>query len=373
MSAYDAVADLQFTVESVALRRRARDTSSGFERVTTTFLLRGDGEVGRGEDVTYDAEDHDALYADPDATRSDDADGDGSDPDATSHEAAVDFDDDLTGTWTVEEFSSHLDGVDLFPDVGPTTESGRHYRRWGVESAALDLALRANDTHLGAALGRERDPVRFVASTRLGDPPTTDRVDAISERGPEIEFKLDPTSDWTDEVIAALPADRVCTVDFKGHYEGTSVDQPPDPDLYERVTAAFPDAVIEDPALTDETRAVLADHEDRVAWDAPITGIDSIRALPFEPSWLNVKPSRFGTVRSLFETIEYATERGMTLYGGGQFELGVGRSHLHTLASLFYPDGPNDVAPRVYNDPTVPDRLPTPPLAPSPAPRGLDF
>jgi hypothetical protein len=37
------------------------------------------------------------------------------------------------------------------------------------------------------------------------------------------------------------------------------------------------------------------------------------------------------------------------MYGGGQFELGVGRRHIQVLASLFYADGPNDVAPKEYN------------------------
>ncbi len=275
--------------------------------------------------------------------------------------------------YTVDEFSDRLDEVDLFPVREPDRESAHHYRRWGVESAALDLALRANDTHLAAVLGLDRDPVRFVASTRLGDPPTTERVDAISERLPGVGFKLDPTSEWTDEVIAALPSERVRVVDFKGHYDGTVVDQEPDPALYERVIEAFPEAVIEDPALTPETDPVLADHHDRVSWDAPITGMASVESLPFDPAWLNVKPSRFGTVRSLFETVETARERDVSLYGGGQFELGVGRQHVQLLASLLYPDGPNDVAPAAFNDPSVPARLPAPPLAPRSGPLGLDF
>ena len=33
------------------------------------------------------------------------------------------------------------------------------------------------------------------------------------------------------------------------------------------------------------------------------------------------------------------------MYGGGQFELGVGRGQIQYLASLFHPDSPNDVAP----------------------------
>ena len=364
MTLYDTVADLEFTVDSVALGRRASDTSSDFERVTTTFHLRGPSERGRGEDVSYDAEDHDALFGDSVPTDSA--------PVAATDTAAA-FTDEFVGTWTFGEFTDHLDNVALFPADGPQRDASHHYRRWGVESAALDLALRANDTDLATALDRDRDPVQFVASTRLGDPPTTERVTAISDRVPGIGFKLDPTSEWTDDVIDALPADRVRVVDFKGHYDGTEVDQEPDADLYERVIDAFPSAVIEDPALTDETEPVLADHHDRISWDAPITGIESIESLPFEPSWLNIKPSRFGTVESVFETIEYALDREMSLYGGGQFELGVGRSHLQTLASLLYSDADNDIAPGVFNEPTVPARLPASPLAPSPAPLGLEF
>jgi hypothetical protein len=64
---------------------------------------------------------------------------------------------------------------------------------------------------------------------------------------------------------------------------------------------------------------------------------------------MNIKPSRFGTVARLLECIEYCEANGISMYGGGQFELGVGRRHIQVLASLFYPDGPNDVAPSEYN------------------------
>ncbi|WP_435127824.1 hypothetical protein [Halobaculum sp. D14] len=360
MSLFEAVADLPLTIDSVSLRRRCRDTSSGFERVTTTFRLRGGGELGRGEDVCYEPADHDALF---------------DDPDAGAPTVAVDFSGAFAGDWTFGEFSSRLDDLDLFPTKQPERPTARHYRRWAVESAALDLALRQSDTHLGAVLGRDRDPVRFVASTRLGTPPSTDRVEALTDRVPGLEFKLDPTREWTDDVVAALPADRVRILDFKALYDRDDGDVSVEPgaDYYGSLLDSFPDAVIEDPGLTEETRPLFDGEEHRVSWDYPITGVESVEDLPFEPSWLNVKPSRFGSVESLFDTLEWAADRDVSLYGGGQFELGVGRSHLHTLASLFYPDGPNDVAPAAYNDPTVPPRLPKPPLAPSAAPRGLDF
>jgi hypothetical protein len=336
MALYDSLADLSLDVDGHERTVQERATSSGFDRATTTVALSGAGETGKGEDVTYDTEDHERL---------------------------VGHDVDLAGEYTLVEFSAHLDSVDLFPEP-PEREASHHYRRWGFESAALDLALRQAGETFAGALERSADPVRFVASTRLGDDPTTDRLDDILEAYPDTEFKLDPTSEWDDDLVGALAGYPVRILDLKGRYEGTTVDQEPDPALYERVVEGFPDAVVEDPALTDGTRPFVEAAVDRLSWDAPITGVESIRELPFEPSWLNVKPSRFGTVESLLDSVEYALERDVQLYGGGQFELDAGRGQIQLLAATFYPDGPNDVAPGGYNDPDVPSGLPTSPLEP---------
>jgi hypothetical protein len=178
-----------------------------------------------------------------------------------------------------------------------------------------------------------------------------------------MRFKLDPTSDWTDEHVSALAARGVVDcLDLKGAYHGTVVDQPPDPALYRRVAEGFAEAWIEDPALTPETDAVLEPHRDRVTWDAPIHSWADVEALPFEPRCLNCKPSRFGALERLFEFYDRCAERGITLYGGGQFELGVGRGQIQLLAALFHPHTPNDVAPGGYNAPSPQAGLPTSPL-----------
>ena len=349
MALYDRIADLPLRVENDDFERHERETSSGFARATTVVALRGDDHVGRGEDVTYDTAEHDAL-----------------------HETDPDWD--LTGDYTLASFSAALDDVDLFFGRDPDRGDFHHYRRWALESAALDLALRQSETTLGSALDRRYDPVRFVVSTRLGDTPTTDRVDDWLAIQPEGEFKLDPTPEWTEELVDDLAATgAVRILDLKGTYEGTEVDNPADEDLYRRVLTGFPDAIVEDPRLTDETRELFAGEEDRVSWDHPITGVESIESLPFEPRWLNVKPSRFGTVESLLDSIEHCLEHDIRLYGGGQFELGVGREHIQTFASLFYPDGPNDVAPGGYNDPEPRAGLPESPLVAPAAPAGLGF
>jgi hypothetical protein len=352
---FDSVSDLTLVVDSSDRTRNERDTSSGFVRATTVYGLHGEGETGHGEDVTYDTEDHDALADAPALV------GDGSDQLSP-------------GEYTFAEFSDALDDVDLFPTQDPERDTAHHYRRWAVESAGLDLALRQAGQNLGDVVGRDYEQLRFVVSTRLGDDPSTERVEALLEQYPGTELKLDPTSEWTEEVVAALAEmDAVRILDLKGQYEGTEVDQEPDPELYELVFDGFPDAVVEDPGLSAATDYIVEDNAERISWDYPITGVESVESLPFEPQWLNVKPSRFGTVESLFETLEYAAEKDISLYGGGQFELGVGRGQIQALASLFYADGPNDVAPGVYNDPSVPEDAPTSPLSPSEEPVGLGF
>lgn len=345
---YDAVADLDLSIDSCELALRERETSSGFTRTTTIISLAGDGVVGTGEDVTYESDDHYTFQDRSDAF-------------------------DLAGSYTVDSFSDQIAETEFFASE-PDQPIFRNYRRWGFESAALDLALKQAETTLADQLGRSYEPVRFVVSTRLEEPPTGDRVLAWLDRNPELEFKLDPTSAWTTETVERLAeTDAVRILDLKGQYHGTTVDQPADVDLYERVLQGFPEALIEDPALTEETRPLFKDHTQRVTWDYPIRSVETVKTLPWEPAWLNCKPSRFGSVESLFATIEYCHENDIQLFGGGQFELGVGRQHLHAIASLFYPDAPNDVAPKGYNDPNPTDGLPPSPLSPPTDPEGFSW
>ncbi|APX95720.1 enolase-like domain-containing protein [Natronorubrum daqingense] len=344
---YDDVSGLSVDIDGYDLHRHERATSSGFDRVTTTVALHGGDETGTGEDVTYDNEDHNALQNAPEEFS-------------------------LNGQYTLEEFSTQLSTQELFPGTEPDQSIFRNYRRWAFESAALDLALKQAETTLAERLGREYRPVRFVVSTRLDEPPTGDRILEWLEQDPTLEFKLDPTSEWTDGTVSRLAeTDAVRVLDLKGQYHGTTVDQPADPALYERVIDGFPEALIEDPALTDETRPLFEDHEDSVTWDYPIRSVETIEDLPWEPTWLNIKPSRFGSLRALFDTLEYCENNGIRMYGGGQFELGVGREHLHAIASLFYPESPNDIAPKGYNEPEPSDDLPSSPLAPPSSTRGL--
>jgi L-alanine-DL-glutamate epimerase-like enolase superfamily enzyme len=346
LSTWELVAGLPVTIESYSLEGRELDVSSDFLRKTTTMALRGGGHTGLGEDVTYDAVDHDALQA---------------------AGAALP----LAGEWTLGSLSAHLATLDLFPEA-PVMDVSRLYRTWAYESAALDLALRQAGMPLYEVVGREPRPVTYVVSLRLGEPPSLDPLRRRLDAYPTTRFKLDPTSSWTPELIAELVATgAVDSVDFKGLYSGTVVDQPADPVLYQRIVDAFPEAWIEDPKLSPETDEILRDHRDRVTWDAPIHSIDDIEALPFPPKMVNIKPSRLGGLRSLLGAYDYCDERGIGAYGGGQFELGVGRGHIQYLASLFHPDTPNDVAPSGFNVPDPPPGLPTSPIAPAPSATGF--
>ena len=325
MPTYDLLADLPLEIESYELERLEQPVSTEFTRVTTVIHLHGGGEEGVGEDVTYTSEDQDAFQA-------------------QGTELPI------TGSHALDSFSELIGRLELFPS-GPEMEASHDYRRWGFESAALDLALRQAGRSLAEVVGREPRPVRYLVSMRLSEPPTTGPLRRWVELYPGVQFKLDPQSSWDDDFVAELASLGVVeSLDLKGQYKGTIVDQPPDAALYRRLVEAFPDAFLEDPALTEETDAVLEPHRDRITWDAIIHSVDDIKDLPFPPRTINIKPSRFGSVRRLTETLDYCAEQGIR---------------------PFHPDAPNDVAPSGFNLPTPAPGLPASPLTPMPSPTGF--
>jgi hypothetical protein len=334
MSLWEHLRDLDLVVDSFRTERRSVDVSSQFTRVTTTVVFAGGGHEGRGEDVTYTAENHD-WFPEPE----------------------------LPGGTTLGAFASALDALTLFRGE-PAMAAYTDYRRWALESAALDLALRQHGLGFGEALEREERPVRFVVSTR-------EDAFAWLAAAPGLELKLDPENDWERSFMERLAdTGRVRVLDLKAYYTGTAVDVVPDPVLYRNVVELFPDVVIEDALLEGECGEALRGQEKRLSFDAPIHSAADVGGLAVEPGWLNIKPSRFGTVARLFECIEYCDANGIRMYGGGQFELGVGRHQIQRLASVFYPDGPNDVAPSEYNSGGPRPGLP---LSPLPAPADAGF
>ena len=315
MPLYDRVKDRTLTIEGVELEPRVLPLKH-ITRRTTVVRLHGGGHEGVGEDVTYEEAHHQHVVLP-----------------------------ELAGEHTLDSFSALV-----------ASEPG--YRVWGLESAALDLALRQAGLSLAEAVGREPAPVRFVVSQSA--------VPELRELYPEIRFKLDASDRWTDEVVAELTATgAVDVVDLKGLYEGDWVDATPSAELYGRVAEAFPQAWLEDARINAETRPVLEPHRDRLTWDFPIHSVEDVDALEWAPRCLNSKPSRFGSVRRLFDFYDHCAAKGIEVYGGGQFELGPGRGQIQHLASLFHADAPNDVAPKEYNDGGPRPGLPQSPLPPA--------
>jgi L-alanine-DL-glutamate epimerase-like enolase superfamily enzyme len=340
VATFDLLANLPLEVDGYALEGLQSEMAAGFVRATTVIHLHGDGERGVGEDVVYDAEDHVALQeAGPVQP--------------------------LTGRWTLGEFCDLIASLDLF-GVEPKRDVSRLYRRWAFDSAALDLALRQAGIALHQALGRDPAPMTYVCSLRLGEPPTLEPVSLRLRLDPTLRFKLDATSSWTQALIEQLVATgSVDSIDFKAFYRGTIVDQRADPVLYQRVVDAFPTAWLEDPDVVDPATAeVLADHHERITWDANIHSIEDIEGLPFAPRMVNIKPSRIGGLKPLCGTYDYCAANGIAAYGGGQSELGPGRGQAQYLAALFHPGTPNDLAPADYNRAQPPPGLPSSPLPP---------
>jgi hypothetical protein len=262
--------------------------------------MRGLGCEGRGEDVTFQAAD---LLRQPPPHQS------------------------WARVATVGDLWDRLDANDLF-ERPPEFAVVQNYRRWALEAAALDLALRQSGLSLADLVGVPLRPVRFVVS-----PPRRqfDRFRAA-------RLKIDAA-----ELEPGLAVD---IVDFKLCGDRA---------LAGRARLLYPDALFEDPPVPFD--------DGKVSWDIPIHSVDDLRRLPSRPAAINVKPARLGSLRALFALYEECAREGIAVYGGGQHELGPGRRQIQLLASLFHADAPNDVAPVGYNDAgAAPDSLSKSPL-----------
>jgi hypothetical protein len=340
-SLWPRLADLPLLVESCRYERLHAVLAHEFERVTTHVRLGGGGAEGVGEDVSVHVEDGSSL-----------------------HETQLVLP--LEGEWTLAGFCDHLATLDPWPEP-PEWELARRFRNWAFESAALDLALRQAGRALHDVLGLEPRPVRFVNSLGLGEQPSIEHLRRRLARSPGVRFKLDAQATWSPALVDEVAATgAVDTIDFKGQY-GFEVEDPEAlAALYDHVLAAFPDAYLEDPHDRPEIARRLGDQLERVSYDAPIRSAADIGATPLAARVVNVKPSRIGSLRALFEVYARCAREGRPMYGGGMGELGVGRGQIELLAALFHADAPNDVAPSAYNEDDPAGELPASPLTPRP-------
>lgn len=338
---WTAVKDLPLTIESSTFEPLLPNGQTEREDFSTTQLrLRGAGEEGIGEQI--------GLPADQESLR------------------ASDYP--ITGTWsTLADFLAHLDTIDMWPEP-PEWELQRNWRRWTFESAALDLALRQAQTSLAEVLGRTPQPLTFVNSFGLGDPPDIDKVAARRKMHPTVGFKLDVAPSWTQEIMDRVAGvEGVATIDFKGQYGLEIEDEAALLAMYERTVATFgPDVMLEDPHDLPAATEMLTPIADRVSYDAPITTVESIGATAITAQIVNIKPCRVGRLDELSRLYAHCEEHGIRMYNGGMGELGVGRGQAQLLASLFHPDAPNDIAPSDYNLLEPPAGLPGSPLDPAP-------
>lgn len=325
---------LPVKVEDLSLDLQEQETSSGWLRRTTTLTLRGGGFIGRGEDVTYSSPAQ-LAFANSVAPQ-------------------------LQGEYSCfSAFSRALDGTGMFFAKAPEQPIYKLYRRWAFESAALDLALRQAETCLAEIWAMKAKAMRFVVSTGLGTTPSTDPLDAKLAANPRLEFKVDYSEGFTDAFIEKLSKYKIACVDFKGQYKGSFSGAPVDIERYCAVARALPYAVLEDPGLS--SLEALSSEQLRLSWDYPIRSVADLILMP-ATGWVNMKPSRFGFLSEFLRAIEFCLAKGIKLYGGGQFELGIGRSQAQELASLFYPDGPNDLAPSAYNNADIPANVRSSPI-----------
>jgi L-alanine-DL-glutamate epimerase-like enolase superfamily enzyme len=340
VSLWSRLADLRLVVEACKYERLVPGPGFGEAHSNRLLQLAGEGAEGLGEDIT--------LFL-------------GEGPDLP-----------LAGEWTLAGFCDHLAALDQWPAEPPEWEMARRWRNWGYEAAALDLALNQAGRALHEMLGREPRPIAFVNSLGLGDPPTVETIHRRLERYPGLRFKLDAAPTWTPEIVEALAdTGAVHTIDFKGQYGMEVEDVGALAAVYGLLLEAFPDAVLEDPHDLPEIRSLVEPHARRVAYDAPIVTVADLDAAPLPARTFNIKPSRIGTLRDLFALYAACDERGLRMYGGGMGELGVARGQIQALASLFHPDGPNDIAPPEFNALDPPPGLPVSPLPPNPAATGF--
>jgi L-alanine-DL-glutamate epimerase-like enolase superfamily enzyme len=340
MSLWPRIANLELAVERVDYDRLEPGTRSGEAYTNRLVRLSGGGAEGLAEDITLFIGDAPRLA--------------------------------LAGEWTLASFCDHLHGLQQWPDGPPEWEMATRWRNWAYESAALDLALQQAGQPLHEVLGLTPLPVTYVNSLGLGDPPDAGTVLRRLERYPALRFKLDAAATWTPEIIEVLlGTGAVHTIDFKGQYGLEVEDQAALARVYERLLEAFPQALLEDPHDLPQITPLVREHAARIAYDAPIATVADLDATPIAANVFNIKPTRVGRLETLLELYAECERRGALLYGGGMGELGVARGQIQLLASLFSPDGPNDIAPPGFNALQPAAGLPLSPLDPSPAPAGF--
>ncbi len=318
-SAWDRLRALPLHVESYEFERRSATYRPTFERVTTLVRLRGDGAEGLGEDVSpFEGEDD------------------------TLHVTAPELP--LTGEWTLESFSDQLAELDLWP-VPP---------HWHAAVPLAQLGVRVRRARPRAQPGGPSRCTRPSAASRARCASSTRSGSASRRPSTRSARRLERPS--RPALQARRHARLVAGADRRGGRHRRRRDRRLQGPLRPRDRRAaraaghvrardrgVPGRAARGRARPARGHRAARGRGDRISYDSPIYGVADLDTTPLPPQAVNIKPCRVGDVRSLLEVYAAVEERGLITYGGGMGELDVGRGQIQLLASLFHPEGPNDV------------------------------
>ena len=314
--------------------------------------LRGGGEEGVGEDVTYDADDHDALQ-------------DGRAGRCRS-----------PATGRSRSFCEHLDGA------RPLARAAAARRLAPLPPLGLRVGGAGPRAAPGRArrctrsLGREPRPVTFVVSLRLGEPGDARRrcarrLDAL----PDAALQARPDARLGRRAGRRARRDRRGRLGRpQGPLRGHGRRPARRPGALPARRRGVPRRVDRGPdARRRRPTRCSSPHRDRITWDAqhPQRRRHRGAAVPAADGERQAvalrRPAR--AVRRL-RLLRRSTASACT--AAGSSSSGPGRGQIQYLASLFHPDTPNDVAPGGYNDARRrPPGLPGEPAAGAAAPTGF--
>jgi L-alanine-DL-glutamate epimerase-like enolase superfamily enzyme len=294
----DALSALPVHISSVRVRTGAvaLEDYPGGPRPTSLIGLAGDGQVGFGENVAFDAAEHDRF--------------------AAAAERALGAALGQPGLHVGEVLAS-LTGC-----------SG--YERAAVEAALVDLAMRQRGKTLAELTGISHGPLRFVESFAARRDPAA-HVQRLRARGHNAALKIDVDPTWdgpTRQALARQPG--IAILDFKGRGDTA---------LARAWAELLPTAILEDPPA-----GVAALGGARVTRDAPLVNAGTVADTLRRCEGVNLKAPRMGGPLEVLRGLDLAWRIGGTRYLGGMFEVSVGRMQARQLAALYACDGPNDLA-----------------------------
>ena len=351
MSPWERVADLPLDVEGYALEGAGARRLERLHPVSTVIRLRGGGEEGVGEDVTYDARRPRRLQdAGPTLALA-----------GRAHARVV--------------LRAASAALDLFPARRRCATSRALYRRWAFESAALDLALRQAGRSLprrsGASRGRCASWSRCGSASRATIEPRAPAARRATRRCASSSTRR---TRWDDDAgrRARAPPARSTRSTSRATTTGTIVDSRADPTLYRRVAEGFPDAWIEDPDLDagDRRGARAAPRPHHLGRPDPLGRRHRGAAVPAADGQRQAvalrQPAR--AVRRL-RLLRRATASAPTAAASSSSARAAARSSTSPRCST--PTRRTTSPPAATTTPTRPTACPSSPLPPEPAATGF--